>query len=206
MSAPRPRRKLPPRPKRGAPDETRKRLVEAAARVFNEVGYQGTDSNRLAKEAGYSPGTFYKHFADKRAIFLAAYDAWALAEWTAIGQSLRSGGPPSHVASSIVHEVLGFHGRWSGFRASLRALVMWDPVVREHHRRARRRQLRVMAGLRRAPGTSRRTAEQDAILLLTLERICDAIADGEVHELGLKRDALVRYLESLVLAHIAARA
>src|SRR5207237_2486008 len=59
---------------------TRDRLVTTAMRVFNQVGFWGTDSNELARAAGYSPGTFYRHFADKRAIFLAAYQSWAAAE------------------------------------------------------------------------------------------------------------------------------
>src|SRR5439155_19483347 len=77
------------RPRRGSPAETRARLVAAAAREFGRVGYDGTDSNRLARAAGYAPGTFYKHFADKRAIFLEAYRAWVTAEWVAIDRLLR---------------------------------------------------------------------------------------------------------------------
>ena len=40
-----------PRPRRGSPDETRARLVAAAAAVFNQEGYDGTDSNKLARAA-----------------------------------------------------------------------------------------------------------------------------------------------------------
>src|ERR1700733_4737197 len=64
------------RPRRGSPEQTRDRLVAAAAKLFNQTGYHGTDSNRIAKAAGYSAGVFYKHFNDKRAIFLAAYEGW----------------------------------------------------------------------------------------------------------------------------------
>src|ERR1700752_2615921 len=89
-AASRPATRLPrpgaggPRPRRGKPSDTRARLVTTAAAVFNRVGYHGTDSNRLARAAGYAPATFYKHFAHKRAIFLAAYEAWVTAEWEAI--------------------------------------------------------------------------------------------------------------------------
>ena len=58
------------------PEETRSKLVEAAGRLFNSVGYFGTDSNRIAREAGHAPGTFYVHFADKREIFLEVYRGW----------------------------------------------------------------------------------------------------------------------------------
>ena len=57
-------RRRPMRPKRGQSADTRERLVAAAAAVFNRDGYHGTDSNRLARAAGYAPATFYKHFPD----------------------------------------------------------------------------------------------------------------------------------------------
>lgn len=74
------RKQLAPRPSRGTPEETRERLVVAAAQLFNRVGYDGTDSNRIAREAGYAPGTFYKHFRDKKEIFLAVYEGWVTKE------------------------------------------------------------------------------------------------------------------------------
>ena len=69
------------RPRRGTPEQTRARLVTTAAEIFNRVGYHGTDSNRIAKEAGYATGTFYKHFKDKREAFLAVYESWVTSEW-----------------------------------------------------------------------------------------------------------------------------
>lgn len=66
------RKKSPAR----APEQTRNKLVAAAAKLFNSVGYFGTDSNRIAREAGYAPGTFYVHFPDKLGIFLEVYRRW----------------------------------------------------------------------------------------------------------------------------------
>jgi AcrR family transcriptional regulator len=51
------------RPRRGTPAQTRERLVAAAAILFNRAGYHGTDSNRIARAAGYSTGTFYLNYA-----------------------------------------------------------------------------------------------------------------------------------------------
>src|SRR5262245_39246994 len=99
-----PRRSPSPRtrPRRGTPANTRARLVAAAARVFNRDGFHGTDSNRIARAAGYAPGSFYKHFADKRAIFLEAWEAWVTAEWEAVETALAAGGEPRVVAARIV--------------------------------------------------------------------------------------------------------
>ncbi len=202
MPARRPR--ATPRPRRGTPDETRARLVAAAAAVFNRDGFTGTDSNRLARAAGYAPGTFYKHFADKRAIFLAAYEEWVSAEWRAIGELVRGGGSPAIVADQVVDLVLALHRRWRGFRASLRALVASDVEARRFYRTLRRRQLDVLAAMRPA-GARPRSREQDALLLFALERLCDAAADGELHDLGLSIEKTTDLLRDLVRRQVSPR-
>ena len=59
-----------------SPSSTRERLVEAAADAFNAHGFHGTDTNKIARAAGFAPQTFYRHFEDKLAIFIAVYEAW----------------------------------------------------------------------------------------------------------------------------------
>ena len=192
------RRTAAARPRRGSPDETRQRLVAAAAEEFNRAGYHGTDSNRLARAAGYAPGTFYKHFADKRAILLAAYEAWVTTEWAEVGERLARGGPRDEVARNLVDMVLRLHRRWRGLRASLRALIADDPEARAFYRQQRRRQLDLLASMRRGRA-SKRTREADAVFLYTLERVADAAADGELRDLGLSLEPTVELLCELVM-------
>jgi AcrR family transcriptional regulator len=183
-----------PRPRRGKPEQTRARLVAAAAAAFNRRGYHGTDSNRIAREAGYAAGTFYKHFPDKRAILLAAYEDWVRSEWQAIEAELAAGGTREQIAGRIVALVLRHHVRWRGLRRSLAARIGEDAEVRRFHREQRRRQLALLAGIRARAQVPPRSAEEDAVLLFTLERVCDAIANGEVRDLALRR---VRVLAEL---------
>jgi AcrR family transcriptional regulator len=166
------------RPRRGSPAQTRERLVAAAATLFNRVGYHGTDSNRIARFAGYSTGVFYKHFKDKREIFLAAYEAWVASEWKAID----------------------FHTRWRGLRSSLLEFVLADAGVRRFYRKQRRRQLDFMAELRANIGAPPRTREEDAIHLFTTERTFDAIASGELRDLGLDRGAVIEAMVQKVVS------
>jgi AcrR family transcriptional regulator len=194
----------PMRPLRGDAESTRKRLVLAAAEVFEQSGYQGTDSNAIARHAGYSPGTFYKHFADKRAVFLAVYTSWVTAEWAAVLPIVQSKQSAAVRAQRLVALTIAQHRAWRGFRASLRALVVWDDEVRAFHRKQRRRQLRIIARLRRS-GPRGGSHEADALLLFTMERTCDAIAEGEVSELGLGEEATTRLLEELVATHLRRR-
>lgn len=54
--------------------ETRRRLLQAARRLFVEEGYEETRPQDIARAADVATGTFYVHFPDKRAAFLAFSD------------------------------------------------------------------------------------------------------------------------------------
>jgi AcrR family transcriptional regulator len=171
-----------PRAARGTPEETRARLVAAAGAAFEHDGYFGTDTNRIAKAAGYAPGTFYKHFADKAEIFVAVYEAWIAREWDGVAAIVADARTPTEKAARIADAVLEHHRAWPGLRASLRALVATEPAIRRAHRASRRTQMTRMAEL----GLD--DVGKNAIFLLTVERIADAIADGELRELGMADD------------------
>jgi AcrR family transcriptional regulator len=71
-------RALPRGPHRLARDEVlasqRGRLLDAMAEVVAERGYGATTVADVIEHAGVSRKTFYEHFSDKEACFLAAYD------------------------------------------------------------------------------------------------------------------------------------
>jgi AcrR family transcriptional regulator len=190
------------RPRRGDPSETRQRIVLAAAQQFEAHGYHGCDTNRIARAAGYAPGTFYKHFADKREVFLAVYNDWVRAEWEQITALLAEHRTPKTspgvLAELIVDAVLAHHRAWPGFRASLRALVAVDGVVRSAHRRSRKRQLALMqrSGVRDRAGA--------VFLLLTMERVADALADGELEALALSPAQVRTFLAGQLLKQLNA--
>jgi len=185
------RRAVEPRPRRGTPEGTRERLVAAAADVFNRDGYFGTDSNALARAAGYAPATFYKHFVDKRAILLAAYERWVATEWDHIATVLRTAGDmraggAEHLARQLTVWIVAHHRRWHGLRASLLALVGTDTMVRDFYVQQRRRQLDLLRRLHERRGAKASRREADAFLLFSFERTCDALAGGEAKALGLR--------------------
>lgn len=183
------------RPLRGSALATREALVEAAASIFNEVGFDGTDSNQIARAAGYSPGTFYRHFEDKRAIFLAAYLRFLRSDWDALEQKLANLPDQSlELAGALVDGLLAHHKEWRTFRASLRALHGTDAEVRRMLRGSRKQQLDLLAGLRARLGTRKRTPEEDLLFLLTLERACDAAADGELEEASAGKQKFLKLL------------
>jgi AcrR family transcriptional regulator len=194
----------PPRPVRGTADATRARLLDTAARVFNDVGYLGTDSNKLARLAGYAPGTFYRHFPDKRAIFLAAYARWVQVEWETLSQKVEAAGAADlELAGAVVKFMVAHHRQWRTFRASARALAATDDAARRFFLSQRKAQLELIGSLRRRAGREDASPEADLLLLLTLERACDALAEEEVGALGGGRERLLRLLLEKVQQHLA---
>jgi AcrR family transcriptional regulator len=188
------------RPLRGSPEQTRERLVTAAAAIFNRAGYHGTDSNRIAHEAGYAAGTFYKHFEDKQDVFLAAYEGWLTSQWQAVEAVLSNGGTAEVLARRLVALSIDFHQKWRGLRASLMELVLTDAAVRRFYHSQRRRQLDIIDRLRSRIGAPVRSREDGAIHLFTTERVYDAIAHGEIEALGLSREVVIEAMVEKVIA------
>jgi TetR/AcrR family transcriptional repressor of nem operon len=55
-------------------DQTKRRIVERAAPVFNTLGYSRTSMAELTRATGLEKGGIYNHFASKEALALAAFD------------------------------------------------------------------------------------------------------------------------------------
>jgi AcrR family transcriptional regulator len=52
---------------------TRQQLLNAAANVFSDHGYARATTKEIAKAAGVSEGTIYRHFVDKKDLFQAVF-------------------------------------------------------------------------------------------------------------------------------------
>jgi len=179
VAKPRERKETAPRP-RGP--ETRTRLVAAAAKEFKRHGFAGTDSNRIARGAGYAPQTFYRWFRDKSEIFVAVYRLWEDEERRVVGRLLAEEAPPRVLFEAIV----AHHRAYRHFRRSLRQLSLEDKVVRRARAESRLRQVERIASW---AGPAARPAAEIAAILLQIERLCDALAEGELADMGLAEDA-----------------
>jgi AcrR family transcriptional regulator len=56
-------------------ERTRERLIETACELFVRDGFAATSLDAIVEVAGVTKGALYHHFADKRALYLAAYDS-----------------------------------------------------------------------------------------------------------------------------------
>ena len=62
--------------------ETRRKILDAARRMFVQQGYEGTTMRAIAAKIGYTPTAIYHHFKDKDALVaeLSAFDFRALTQ------------------------------------------------------------------------------------------------------------------------------
>ncbi len=58
-------------------DDTRQRILEAAAQVFAEKGYARATTRALARAAGVNEVTLFRHFGSKQGLFSAIVEAYA---------------------------------------------------------------------------------------------------------------------------------
>jgi AcrR family transcriptional regulator len=173
------------------PGVARQALLDAARGEFDEAGFEGTDTNRIARRGGYAPQTFYRHFADKTAIFVETYDRWLEDEWKDLEKAHGKG------AEEAARILVGHHTRHREFRRSLRRLTVSDAAVRAARASSRRRQLDLVDAEDKQRGRKRDALVRIALLFCT-ERIADAAADGELADLGLSREEQVRLLAEVL--------
>ena len=188
------------RPRRSRdPRESRRALVDAAADIFNTVGYHGTDTNRIAVAAGYTPGTFYTHFQDKRSIFLEVYRRWVDEEFAAVSEAMKSSDVTVR-RQRLAKSILEHHRKWRTFRASLSALYAIDDEVRSARLKERERQIELLVRNAKAAGKTPPTRAQALSSMLIGEALCDTIATGDAKTLGVKESELLElFIQSIPL-------
>ena len=95
-------------------DDTRDKLFEAAARVFEEQGIGGASIEAIALAAGFTRGAFYSNFASKDELIIAMIE--------------------NHVEQSIrrMHELLARHKNLADFIDALKTMdrSRQDPLGR----------------------------------------------------------------------------
>ena len=174
--------------------QTRAKLTGAAVKEFNQHGYYGTDTNKIARRAGFAPQTFYRWFRDKTEIFLAVYRLWEEQEREMLAKLIAARAP----ALELVEAAVAHHRAYRIFRRSLRTLSYEVPEVRVARAHSRLRQIESIKAWIRPARTS--TAEI-ATILLQMERLSDALAENEFGDLGVDektaKSALVELQSSL---------
>ena len=77
-------------PRQARSRSTVEAILEAAERVLRSEGYEAASTNRVARVAGFSVGSLYQYFDDKRAVVGALLDHALQLEATRLAQTLDS--------------------------------------------------------------------------------------------------------------------
>jgi AcrR family transcriptional regulator len=57
-------------------EETRKKIIDEAERLFSQSGYDATGVAEICQAASISKGAFYHHFPSKHAVFMQLLEKW----------------------------------------------------------------------------------------------------------------------------------
>jgi AcrR family transcriptional regulator len=82
-------------------DETRERLVRAAAEVFAEKGYERAGVQEIARRAGLTTGAIYNRFTGKAELLLEAIDARAEDEFDQLFAQHRFEGRATDILETV---------------------------------------------------------------------------------------------------------
>jgi AcrR family transcriptional regulator len=70
-------------------EATRRKLLQAAERLFARDGFEATTLEDIAAEAGYTRGAFYANFGSKEDIFFALLERWVAERIEEVNALLR---------------------------------------------------------------------------------------------------------------------
>ena len=147
--------------------ERRQAVVETACRVFAKSSYRGSTTAQIARETGVTEPVLYRHFASKRALYLACLDAvWerVRALWE---KALEREQEPSNWLRAIGKAYLEERGAARIVMVDLWIQALTEAADDAEIRRALRAQLRevhyfVADVIRRAQAAGGIVAERDA--------------------------------------------
>jgi len=81
--------------------DARGRLMQAAFALYSERGYEQATVAQIAKRAGLTERTFFRHFADKREVLFAGADALLELLLSTVAEAPDSAAPIDAVAAGL---------------------------------------------------------------------------------------------------------
>jgi len=109
--------------------ERRKEIIlEAAAAVFAEKGYQRATMKEVAAHAGIAPGTIYLYFENKRDLLLAITDRLIKQAWGQTQEDMAQVAPEDYIAA-VLRNMFSFVRRNKSFFRALSTEIWTDGAL-----------------------------------------------------------------------------
>ncbi len=179
------------------------RIVEAGRTVLLEQGHERTTTNRVADEAGISPGSLYQYFPNKEAILAAVMDRYS----RDVSEELAGLVAPPGRRDPVATLRATFHGLLDVLethREFVRLVTEVLPRTQTGERTGEiERRVRDLVGayLAFAPSTSRIAPAASAWILVRMVEHLSVQYVLESPEIS--RDQLVDEMVRLTIAHVA---
>ncbi|MDX6440032.1 MAG: hypothetical protein QOF45_2615 [Gaiellaceae bacterium] len=182
--------------------ERRQAIVDAALRVFAEGSYSGATTADIAREVGVSEPILYRHFGNKRELYLACLD-WAWQSFReAMDAKLEELGD-EHAVTAVGQAAREFHASGGIKPVTLWIQALTEAGEDEEIRSFLRRQLRevhdyIAAAVRRGQAAGGVPQDRDpdaeawifvgaALLLSFADRLGGLLAPEDFHAMAAQR-------------------
>jgi len=151
-------KEVPNIPRQGRSRQKRRRLKEAALRLFGERGYENTSVEEIARRAHLAVGGFYQHFKSKRHLLIALMDE-LVDHLSRLELRPAATGDPRAVIHRLIAAAFERDLRYLGAYRAWEEAVLSDPDLARRHRALHgwttSRVVAVFTALQRLPGARR---------------------------------------------------
>src|ERR687895_21455 len=89
-------------------EDLRRRILDAAAALFLEHGYEGLSMRQIAERIGYSATTIYRYYEDKDDLLFAIVQEGFLRFGKALARAAKSGEDPRRRFAALGHAYIEF--------------------------------------------------------------------------------------------------
>jgi AcrR family transcriptional regulator len=148
-------------------EETRERILRAAARAIRRHGYEGVGVADVMKEAGLTHGGFYAHFESRDALLAAAADQAGAESIEHLTRAIAAAKPGQELMALVGTYLSDRHvsAPEQGLGCAIAAAGSEVPRQQAEVRRAASRRIKDLIGLveRQFPGWGRSTAHDKAM-------------------------------------------
>jgi AcrR family transcriptional regulator len=156
-------------------EETRRRLLLAARKVFARDGFEAARLEDIAQEAGHTRGAFYAHFSSKEDLFFALLEQQAYEHQLAMQRLLSPLQESKDKLRALREYYVAKAGdrRWSLLMLEFKLYAVRHPKIREKlaktHRAIRKAFRHEIEGL--LPSDMRPSFQQESMLPVVLEAL-----------------------------------
>jgi TetR/AcrR family transcriptional repressor of nem operon len=153
-------------------EHTRRKIVEAAAPIFNKRGYEGSSLSDLMEATGLKKGGIYRHFSSKEELAAEAFDYTWEAVWNARSLHVDEKANGIEKLKQLIGNFVNHRSPVAGGCPILNTAIDADdgnPVLRAHVAKALRSwlsRLQTIVGQARARGETQPAVDPQAVATL----------------------------------------